>query len=39
MQVFDDWDDFCAALDRVLPRFSEEPLLAIAEGQKPFVEA
>ncbi len=39
MQVFDDWDQFYKALDRVLPKFSDEPLLAIAEGQKPFVEA
>jgi hypothetical protein len=34
MQVFDKWDQFYAALNRVLPRFSQEPLLAIAEGQK-----
>lgn len=31
MQVFDTWDTFYKALDRVLPRFSKRPLLAIAE--------
>jgi hypothetical protein len=38
MQVFNNCDEFYAALDRVLPKFSHEPLLAIAEGQPPFSE-
>ncbi len=32
MQVFDDWDGFYAALNRVLPKFSKKPLLTLAEG-------
>jgi hypothetical protein len=35
MQVFEDWESFYRALDRVLPKFSTAPLLAIAEGQPP----
>jgi len=33
MQVFDSWDPFYEALNRVLPRFSTRPLLAIIENQ------
>lgn len=32
MQVFDGWDTFYAALNRILPRFSTKPLLAIMEN-------
>lgn len=31
MQVFDTWDPFYVAMERILPRFSTAPLLAIAE--------
>jgi hypothetical protein len=33
MQVFEEWDPFYAALDRILPRFSKRPLLAIIERE------
>lgn len=39
MQVFDNWDDFYRALDRVLPKFSTEPLLVIAEGRERSITA
>jgi len=38
MQVFENWDQFYVALNRILPPFSDEPLLAIAEGQNPYPE-
>ena len=39
MQVFTEWEPFILALDRILPQFSQEPLLAIAEGQPPFISS
>ena len=32
MQVFEDWDDFYVALNRVLPKFSDKPLFRLLEG-------
>lgn len=39
MQVFNEWDQFYEALNRVLPKYSTAPLLLIAEGQPPFIDA
>ncbi len=32
MQVFEEWEPFYKALNRILPRFSKEPLLAMIEN-------
>ena len=32
MQVFDMWDTFYKALNRILPKFSKKPLLAMMEN-------
>lgn len=39
MQAFDEWDAFYAKLNRIMPRFSTEPLLVIAEGQLPIIDS
>jgi hypothetical protein len=39
MQVFTEWEPFYEALNRILPKFSTEPLLAIAEGQPQSIDA
>ena len=35
MQVFDDWDTFYQALDRILPKYPKQPLLLIMQGENP----
>ena len=39
LQVFDDWDQFYRALDRILPKFSDRPLLALMENDARLVSA